>query len=584
MAKSKFGGGFAFVLHSHIPYVLAHGQWPHGTDWLTEAAAESYIPLLDALNELISEGISPQITVGLTPILCEQLADEAFKDEFTDWLEANIGNAAADARKFRASGDTATLSLANRWRDTFRRVLRQFEDVYDRDIVGAFKQLQDAGHIEIITSAATHGYLPLLLTDSAVAGQVKTGIASYARHFGRRPKGFWLPECAYRPRYHWQSPLEAFESDEPILRRGIDEFLSDAGIEYTFVDSHLVKGGEVQAVYTDRFGSLKALWNQFRAEQAANEPVNAARSEYRPYFVASGGAGQVPVAVFSRDVRSSQSVWAADTGYPGDPHYLEFHKTQEITRLRYWRISENKADYDAKPLYDSSAADARITEHARHFVKEMKALLAELRAANPTDAPIITSMYDTELFGHWWHEGPRWLKEVLRGMANDSEIELTTCAAYLRGVPASERTENLVALPEGSWGEGGFHWVWLNAETEGIWRRVYDAERQMSELAAKYADSERAARPLKQAARELLLLESSDWPFVATTKGAPDYADARVKAHHTNFTLLAEMTRSLGEGEFVDASPFQSLEEIERRDNPFPDIDLAAWLPLEKNS
>ena len=577
MVRSAANGSFAFVLHSHIPYVLAHGQWPHGTDWLTEVAAESYIPILDALNELVEEGISPKITVGLTPILCEQLADESFKDEFSDWLETNIGNAAADARKFRASGDAAMLILAHRWRDIFRHVLHQFEFVYARDIVGAFRKLQDDGHIEIITSAATHGYLPLLLTDDRIAAQVKIGIASYERHFGRRPAGMWLPECAYRPRYHWRAPLTAFQTPEPILRRGVDEFLSDEGIQFTFVDSHLIKGGEVQAVYTDRFGALRALWNQFRAEQAAGEPLRGDRTEYRPYFVASSGdATQTPLAVFSRDVRSSQSVWAADVGYPGDPQYLEFHKAQEGSRLRYWRISENKADMETKRFYEPAVADARIREHARYFVSEIKTLIAEQRAATG-DAPIIASLYDTELFGHWWNEGPRWLKEVLRGMANEPEIERTTCSAYLRDIPESERRENLVSLPEGSWGEGGFHWVWLNPDTEWIWKRIYDAEQRMTRLTAKYGHLPEAARPLQQAARELLLLESSDWPFVTTTKGAPDYAEARVKAHHGNFTLLAEMIERIGAGEVLDSSPWRSLAEMEQRDNPFPNI--GAFIP-----
>ena len=152
-------GAFAFVLHSHIPYVLSHGQWPHGTDWLTEVAAESYLPLLAALHELIDEGLSPKITLGLTPILCEQLSDDGFKNEFEDWLHTQIGAASQDVRTFRANGNGALLALAGRWREWFQHTLRQFE-FYDRDIVQAFRTLQDAGHIEIITSAATHGYLP----------------------------------------------------------------------------------------------------------------------------------------------------------------------------------------------------------------------------------------------------------------------------------------------------------------------------------------------------------------------------------------------------------------------------------------
>lgn len=568
-------GSFAFALHSHIPYVLAHGQWPHGTDWLTEVAAESYIPLLDALNELVAEGISPKVTIGLTPILCEQLSDETFKDEFTDWLDANIGAAAADARAFRAAGNREMLALAQRWRQVFRQTLRQFESVYGRDIVGAFRRLQDAGHVEIITSAATHGYLPLLLTDNCVRAQVRAGVASYERHFGRRPVGFWMPECAYRPRYHWQAPLPGFQTPEPVLRRGVDEFLQDEGIRYTFVDAHMVRGGAPQGVYADRFGALKALWHQFTREV---KPEQTSRTVYKPYFInSSGDDTRLPVAVFSRDVRSSHAVWAADVGYPGDEWYLEFHKKNEPGRLRYWRISYPKHDMDAKRSYAPRRAEERIVDHARHFVAEMRNLLREHRETHGQPA-VVTAMYDTELFGHWWHEGPLWLKEVLRGMARDPAFHLTTCAEHLQTLPEEARGP-IVSLPEGSWGEGGFHWIWLNPETVWMWERIYDAEQQMAELAARYADHPEAARPLKQVARELLLLEASDWPFVTSTKGAPDYAEARVKAHHLNFDELAKLVRAVGEGEAVDPSPWQTLAEVELRDNPFPDVDPAWWAP-----
>ena len=580
-------GAFTFVLHSHIPYVLSHGQWPHGADWLTEVVAEAYLPLLNALHELIDEGISPHLTLGLTPILCEQLADEAFKDEFTDWLQMQIGAASHDIRTFRASGETERLALAHRWRDGFRQTLRDWETVYNRDIVGAFAKLQDAGYIEIITSSATHGYLPLLGTDAAIYAQIQTGVQAYEKHFGRKPTGFWLPECAYRPRYKWNAPLDDFQTPEPVLRRGIDEFLSEAGIAYTFVDGHLVDGSGAQGVYADRFGALKALWHQFsleneKAETAASD--DEARTPYRPYFIASSDEPtQTPVAVFSRDVRSSHAVWAADSGYPGDEWYLEFHKKHEPGRLRYWRVSYPKNDMAAKALYDPKQAQTRIEEHARHFAENMRDLLQEQRKAVGENgiAPIVTAMYDTELFGHWWHEGPLWLKAVLRHLAHDPDVHLTTCRAYLQENVSADAPKEIVRLPEGSWGEGGFHSIWLNAQTEWMWEAIYQAEREMSDLAAKYGHLESVARPLKQAARELLLLEASDWPFVTSTGGAPDYAEARVKAHFVNFEELAHLVRALGENDMQTAenpSPWRVLKEVETRDNPFPDVNPLLWV------
>ena len=579
-------GAFALVLHSHIPYVLSHGQWPHGTDWLTEVAAESYLPLLDVLHELLDEGITPRITLGLTPILCEQLADPAFKNEFTDWLLMQIGAASHDVRTFRASGDER-LRLAEKWRDNFKQTLHRWETVYDRDIVGAFARLQNAGVVEIITSAATHGYLPLLGTDEAVNAQIQIGAQSYVQHFGRKPTGFWLPECAYRPRYKWNAPLAPFQKPEPVLRRGIDEFLSDAGISYTFVDGHLVDGTGAQGVYADRFGALKALWHQFSTQTAHTETgeTSETRTPYRPCFVASSGTpAQTPVAVFSRDVRSSHAVWAADSGYPGDEWYLEFHKTHEPGRLRYWRVSHPKNDMAAKGLYDPQKAQERVQAHARHFAENMADLLKEQREAigETGEMPIVTAMYDTELFGHWWHEGPQWLKAVLRHLAQNPDVQLTTCRAYLADAQtaAPDAKPEIVRLPEGSWGEGGFHSIWLNSKTEWMWEKIYEAEREMTDLADNYGHLESAARPLKQAARELLLLEASDWPFVTSTGGAPDYAEARIKAHFVNFEELARLVRAIGENDTEiteNPSPWRVLDEVETRDNPFADVRPDYW-------
>ena len=170
-------GTFSLVLHSHIPYVLAHGRSPHGTDWLSEAAAETYLPLLDACRRLVAEGLSPKITLGLTPVLVEQLRDPSFQEELSGYLRGKVEAARANEEQFRRDGDYHRAYLARFWEDWYGKRLTDFEDEYGRDIVGAFAKLQDAGHIEIITSSATHGYSALLSQDTSLQAQVKTGIA-----------------------------------------------------------------------------------------------------------------------------------------------------------------------------------------------------------------------------------------------------------------------------------------------------------------------------------------------------------------------------------------------------------------------
>ena len=563
-------GTFSFVLHSHIPYVLAHGRSPHGTDWLSEAAAETYLPLLDACHRLVAEGLSPKITLGLTPVLVEQLRDPSFQEELSDYLRGKVEASRANQEQFRRNGDYHMAYLARYWEDWYAKRLADFEGKYGRDIVGAFKLLQDAGHIEIITSSATHGYSALLSQDTSLQAQVKTGIQAYERHFGRRPRGYWLPECAYRPRYHWSPPVAVPDVPRaPVLRKGTDEFLAENGIEYFFVEGSLLHGGEALGVYADKFGPLKEIYKQFQKETVKVE--YRPYTTYRPYLVDSSGLVEKPtLAVFGRDAATGQQVWSGEHGYPGDEWYLEFHKKfvmekEKSLGLRYWRISADKADMGAKRSYEPHQAEQRTQDHAAHFVPLVKDVL---RAQNDPQA-IITAVYDTELFGHWWFEGPQFLYHVLHQMAQDPEITLQTVSEYLAQNPATLP----VTLPEGSWGEGGFHYIWLNEQTAWSWKLVYEVEAEMSALAREHGDSRPAAPVLKQAAREALLLMASDWQFCISTGGAKDYSEVRLRNHYDNFQALANLTRRLGAGEELSVGDWKNIAECEARDSVFPDIE-----------
>ncbi|MEE9591546.1 MAG: hypothetical protein V3W26_03445, partial [Thermodesulfobacteriota bacterium] len=237
-------GSFALVLHSHIPYVLSHGTWPHGMDWLNEAAAETYIPILNVFHRLIEEGISPKVTVGLTPVLSEMLANDSFKEGFRSYLDYRIDSAEKDMAEFEKIGNKHMATLARMWKEFYYLVLLDFVETYEENIIKAYADLQNAGHIEIITSGATHGYLPLLSRDVSIQAQIKQAVSTHKKHFGRKPKGIWLPECAYRPAYKWRPPVDTGEKREPYFRKGIEEFLVDNEIDYFFTDSHMLKGGK----------------------------------------------------------------------------------------------------------------------------------------------------------------------------------------------------------------------------------------------------------------------------------------------------------------------------------------------------
>ena len=213
-------GAFTFVLHSHLPYARQAGMWPHGEEWVHEAIADTYVPILDGLYALRDAGVAFHLTIGITPILAEQLSDPLIVENFISYAAERAAWAATDVARFEQSGETDLRGVARFYHHWYARVLTSFQDRYGRDILGAFKTLQDEGHIEIATSAATHGYLPLVSRDSTIHAQLHVGRATYERHFGRPATAVWLPECAYRP------ALEEQSDGTTVRRPAIESFLA----------------------------------------------------------------------------------------------------------------------------------------------------------------------------------------------------------------------------------------------------------------------------------------------------------------------------------------------------------------------
>ena len=566
-------GSFALVLHAHLPYVLSHGVWPHGTDWLHEAAAECYVPLVNAFTSLAEDGISANVTLNVSPVLAEQLADEGFKDSFVDYLDHRISFAEENEREFHDTGQPHLEDLAKMWRGYFEGVRRDFVERYRRDLVGALRQLQDDGHIEVITCCATHGYLPLLGHDACVQAQVRTGAAAYRRHFGREPQGIWLPEAAYRPRYKWSPPLEGDGATAPVERCGVEEVVHDAGIRYFVVDTPLLKGGTPIGVYLDRFDALQRLWGQFSGSYVPRDEIKE-RSPHRTYVVCPDPSAQRSTAVFVRDPRSALQVWSGEHGYPGDSGYLEFHKKHYPGGHRYWRVTDSKADLGNKLVYEPDRLEERLEAQASHFADLLRDILAGDSLVDPGQG-VVCAPFDAELFGHWWFEGPRWIHKVLRKLHDGGDVRTVTCSQYL----AAEPPAGVVGLPEGSWGEGGFHWIWLNEWTEAAWRHIYEAEDQFLGLLARHEGShdETLDRLLKQAGRELLLLESSDWTFLISTWSARDYAETRLAVHYEDFKRLTTLIEAYGERGSLTPEEQSFLDRMHTRDGLFADLDLAAW-------
>src|SRR5438270_5241073 len=529
---------YALVLHSHLPYVRGAGRWPHGEEWVHEAILGTYLPLLVLLHDLRAEGVRYRLTIGLTPTLIEQLADPDIGARLVTHAAHQIRHAELDAWDFGVSGASARQAVAEFYRGSYGRLKRAFVERFDRDIVGAFADLARTGEVEILTSAATHGYLPLLDARS-VEAQLRVGLASTKRLTGIEPTGIWLPECAYKP--------------------GLERALERHGFTHFFTDAALMRDRAVGRAAKPFRSKRAERWASGGGTAIAvideNESlIDPAVDLFRPYLVADSA-----VAAIARHPEISGQVWSAAQGYPGDPYYREFHRKDDRSGLRYWRVTDTTVDLGNKAEYDVSLAAERVRAHATHFCTSIRDELASHRASTGRDGMLVTT-FDSELFGHWWFEGIDWLGLVLRELGDIA----TTVAGRLEAQPPRER----VALAEGSWGKNTDHSTWLAPQTEWMWDGIRDAASRVRSVADDPPRDALRNRAADHALRELLLLESSDWPFLVTTGQAGDYATERFRSHAQRVTRSLELARN---GTGTDVTELQSLE---RADNPFPDARI----------
>ena len=523
-------GVFCLVLHSHLPYVRGAGRWPHGEEWIHEAVLGTYLPLLVLLHDLRDSGVAYRMTVGLTPVLLEQLASPDVARRSLEYADDQIARAAADVRRFGEHGDTERGSLALFYRSLFLALRDAYTRRFGNDLVGAFRDLARTDNVEILTSAATHGYLPLL-DAASVRAQLSIGARTTRRHIGSDPRGIWLPECAYRP--------------------GLEDELERLGLTHFFVDPALLGARRM----AERDARARR-----RSGDALERPLADSADVLHPFAVGRSG-----VAAFARHDRVSGQVWSAALGYPGDAAYREFHRKDDRSGLRYWRVTDASGDLGSKRPYAPGAAAARAREHAAHFVE----LVRETLAAHVPDGdpPVLTVTFDAELFGHWWFEGIDWLGAVLRDLSARGPAPVSAAGHLERHPPAMR-----VDLRNGSWGTNNDHSTWLNEGTAFVWDELASLQREMSALARVTSAGPLRARAARQAAREILLAESSDWAFLITTGQAVDYGRERFQTHALRFKRARDLALYGGDADETE------LRTIEGADDPFPDADPADFV------
>ncbi len=566
-------GNFVLILHTHLPWVLNHGTWPHGEDWLTEAVAECYIPLLNVFNSLLNEGIPPKVTLDISPVLCEQMEHPDFADKFIKYCEDKIKAAKEDEINFKKWGwNPHHVYLAGWWAHWYESRKNDFIEKYNSSIIKSLKKLQDEGAIEIMTCGATHGYSPLLGFDKSINLQYKLAVENYRKHFGKDPKGTWLPECAYRPSYEWRSYIPVYPFNKKHLRPGIEQFLYRNGLKYFVIDEELIQKSKP----IGSFNQDKTFFTSVKSPEFLPTPWNFDKSPLRLYEVSSSEKVEYgTAAAFVRHRDIAMQVWSGEVGYPGEPDYLDFHKKHLGSMLRYWRVTDNKADMMYKALYNPDWIWKKIDHQANHFIHHIENTSNYYKNITGKFSTICLP-FDTELFGHWWFEGPEFLRAVLKGIHNSPWINSATASEHYDTINPVET----VSIPEGSWGENNNHDVWINEGNKWTWQAIYDDELRFDKLLQANPInnmSDLQKRVLTQALRELLLLQSSDWQFLIFTKSAKDYAEQRFSFHHSDFNTMCDFAEKLFEGFDLSSDDIHYLEESERRNCPFPELKLEWW-------
>lgn len=521
-------GHLALILHAHLPFVR-HPETDHflEEDWLFEAITESYIPLLKMMQVLVDDRVPFKIAMSVTPTLCAMLQDELLRERYVRHLEELVEFCQREVERNRNNPQLHALSQY--YLRIFSESRHFFVEQCKCNLINAFVRLRDAGALEIMACAATHGLLPLLHQQSppSARAQILIGRDVYTRTFGNSPTGFWLPECAYD--------------------RGLGPILQEGNLRWFILDAHGLLHGEPRP----------------------------RRAIYAPCYTPHGSAG------FGRDQDSSRQVWSAQIGYPGDPHYREFYRDagfdlplshlgpvaqgqRKFSGVKYYRITGSSSD---KALYDPAHAAELADAHATHFLEARRRQIDTLLTYN--FEPIVVVPFDAELFGHWWFEGPVFLELFIRKAANEGQIRLTTPTEFLSTYP----TQQTVEPASSTWGEEGHLRVWLDPSNVWLYPHLHGAARRMHEVANanRSISSPLTERVLKQLARELLLAQASDWAFLMKTGTAKEYATKRSMDHLVRFNQLYDQ---LNQNDLDE----KFLADCEWRHNLFPDLNWRYYI------
>ncbi|MDT8861735.1 DUF1957 domain-containing protein [Alkalihalobacillus sp. MEB130] len=483
-------GYYSLVLHAHLPYVRHKEEGRLEERWLFEAITESYIPLLWELNET---DMKDALTISFSPPVLEMLADPVIQERYLDYI---IKTEELLGKEKQVAETVEEKNLVNFYTDRYQKIKKTFIDL-NKNVLYGYRDLFEKGIIKCITSSATHAFLPYVKTKAAIRSQIVEAIRCFQQHFGTKPKGFWLPECAFAP--------------------GIDRILVEEGITYTFVDEHAVLHADPQP------------------SKGSGAPI------YSPHGL----------VLFPRHTDLSSKVWSSNLGYPGDVDYREFYRDIAYERewdyikpyvhedgiridtgIKHKRITGNE---ESKELYVRQWAEGKVQGHADDFLYSIEQQINE-HGSQCYPPYLMVTPFDAELFGHWWFEGPDWIGQLLK--KGEGKISFITPETY---IDRHYQDFDTAHVSFSTWGRKGYGEVWVNEKNEYLYRHHHRMEVDLATSAALFANPTKLEkRYLQQMVREWMLTVSSDWAFIMDGQSAVQYAHERFSTHLYRFDLTKE--------------------------------------------
>ena len=516
----------SIVLNGHAPFVR-HPEIlnPYQELWFFESISETYIPLLEVFDRLDRDLVPFRIGISLSPSLCHMLTDDFLLRRYLEYADKQIDFGARELE--RSQTNPGLNSLVQHLYDRMVEKRIFFTGRCEGNILKGFDYFQKKGRIEILATAATSAFLPFYTAyPELIQAQFEVAVSSYRNYFGRYPQGFWLPELG------WKAEL--------------DSWLGEYNFTYTIVNTHAL-----------------AFAKPF-AEKGSFYPARTPLGTFvlgRDFYAAEAVAKIAKDPVYRTNCRDQGFELPSDSLRP----FLGPQGNRTETGFKYWAAGE---DGLGKALYDPVRASEKTKEQVGFFLEENLSRLKS--ASDQLEGPALSlCAFDADNFGRFWHEGFEFIETLFREGTKGGEIQFLTPSEYLCKL---DSTSFQALVPEfSSWGTNGYAETWLDASNDWMYRHTMRALERMVEIVERFPNNTGLKeRALNQAAREILLVVSSDWSKMLYKQESADYARNRIESSLRNFTTIYE---ALGSN-YIST---EWLTQLERRNNIFPNISYRVF-------